>query len=300
MMRKILVLLFIAAIGLTVTSCTKAPVADEGKLGVAVSLNALKEFTEAVGRDKVTVTTIIPDGTEPHDFEPKAQDLSILRDADIFVITGLGMELWSDNAVSASGNSDLIVVVASTGVTPITHSDVSDSTHQYDPHIWLGLTCAEIEVSNIKAALVKADPDNASFYEANAAEYITELHSLHADYFEKFKSVTNRSFVTSHAAFAYLCRDFDLVQNSVADVFAEGEPSARQLAELIKYCKANDVTTIFSEVLMSPEIAETLAREVGAQVKTIYTIASLENGGTYLERMAENLQVIYDSLKTTN
>ena len=79
-------------------------------------------------------------------------------------------------------------------------------------------------------------------------------------------------------------------QNSVEDVFAEGEPNAAQLAELIKYCKENNITTIFAEEMASPEVSKTLASEVGAKVETIYTIESNEdNNKTYLERMDENL-----------
>ncbi|MFH1512629.1 MAG: zinc ABC transporter substrate-binding protein, partial [Bacillota bacterium] len=96
--------------------------------------------------------------------------------------------------------------------------------------------------------------------------------------------------------FGYLCRDFGLTQNSVEDVFAEGEPSAQQLAELVDYCRANGVTTIFAEEMASPEISETLANEVGANVKTIYTIESAEDGLSYLERMEANLYEIYLSL----
>jgi zinc transport system substrate-binding protein len=122
------------------------------------------------------------------------------------------------------------------------------------------------------------------------------LEDLYEEYEAKFQTVTQKSFVTGHAAFGYLCRDFGLEQNSVEDVFADGEPSAQQLAELVEYCRENDVTTIFAEELASPEVSETLADEVGAEVETIYTIASAEDDKTYLERMEENLEKIYQSL----
>ncbi len=98
------------------------------------------------------------------------------------------------------------------------------------------------------------------------------------------------NFVTGHAAFAYLSRDFGLEQNSVEDVFAEGEPNAAQLAKLIEYVKENNITTIFAEEMASPEVSKTLAKEVGAKVETIYTIESKEDDKTYLQRMDENLK----------
>ncbi|SHI23357.1 zinc transport system substrate-binding protein [Sporobacter termitidis DSM 10068] len=299
MLKKILALLLAAAVILPAASCArKAPSEDGGKIRVSVSFDALREFAAAVGGDKVAVSVIIPDGTEPHDFEPKAQDLTALSTADILILNGLGMESWADNAVKAAGNAVLITVDASAGIQPITAADAEAASEhgQYDPHIWLSLKCAETEVQNIRDALVRADPGNKTYYQANSDDYVAALEQLYGAYAAKFAAVTNRNFVTGHAAFAYLCRDFGLSQNSVEDVFAEGEPSAKQMAALIDYCRANHVTTVFSEALLSTDVADTLARETGASVRAINTIESSEDGKTYLQRMEENLSVIYESL----
>ncbi len=103
--------------------------------------------------------------------------------------------------------------------------------------------------------------------------------------------------MTGHAAFGYLCRDFGLEQNSVEDVYAEGEPSAQQLTDLVKYCREHKVETVFAEEMASPDVSKTLADEVGAKVETVYTVESSEGGKTYLERVESNLSKIYDSLK---
>lgn len=268
------------------------------KIPVSVTFNAMKEFVEAVGKDKVEVATIIPDGTEPHDFEPKAQDLAGLSKAKIFVYNGFGMEAWVDDAIKSANNSSLITVEASKGAEPIqnTEKEEIEEHGQYDPHLWLSLKGAELEVKNIKEALVSADPSNKDFYETNCSDYVAQLEKLYTEYQGKFQSVKKKSFVTGHAAFGYLCREFGLEQNSVEDVFAEGEPSAQQMTELVKYCKENQVTTIFAEEMASPEVSKTLADEVGAKVETIYTIEGGEDDKSYLERMEDNLSKIYDSL----
>ncbi|WP_195198913.1 metal ABC transporter substrate-binding protein [Faecalispora jeddahensis] len=268
------------------------------KIPVSVTFNAMKEFVEAVGKDKVEVATIIPDGTEPHDFEPKAQDLAGLSKAKIFVYNGFGMEAWVDDAIKSANNSSLITVEASKGAEPIqnTEKEEIEEHGQYDPHLWLSLKGAELEVKNIKEALVSADPSNKEFYETNCSDYVAQLEKLYTEYQGKFQSVKKKSFVTGHAAFGYLCREFGLEQNSVEDVFAEGEPSAQQMTELVKYCKENQVTTIFAEEMASPEVSKTLADEVGAKVETIYTIESGEDDKSYLERIEDNLSKIYDSL----
>lgn len=275
---------------------------DTGKLLVSVTFDAMKEFVEAVGQDKIEISTIIPAGTEPHDFEPKAQDLVGLSTAQVFVYNGLGMEAWVDKAVSAANNADLVTVEASKGADAIENTDPGEIEEhgQYDPHLWISLKGAELEVKNIKDGLIQADPANKDFYETNCDDFVAQLESLYKEYNEKFQSADKKSFVTGHAAFGYLCRDFGLKQNSVEDVFAEGEPTAQQLSELVEYCKANNVTTIFAEEMASPDVSKTLANEVGAKVETIYTIESAEDGMTYLERMQSNLTKIYKSLTTTD
>ncbi|MGB8454471.1 MAG: metal ABC transporter substrate-binding protein [Anaerocolumna sp.] len=272
---------------------------EESKIKVSVTFNAMKEFVLAVGKDKVEISTIIPDGTEPHDFEPKAQDLVNLSTANVFVYSGLGMEAWADEAIKAADNSNLIAVEASKGAEAIENTDPEEVEEhgQYDPHIWLSLKGAELEVENIKDALVQADPSNKDYYETNYNDFISQLENLFNEYNGKFQSVEKKSFVTGHAAFGYLCRDFGLEQNSVEDTFAEGEPSAQQLTELVEYCKENKVTTIFAEEMASPDVSQTLAKEVGAKVETIYTVESNEDDLTYLDRIKGNLAKIYDGLK---
>ena len=130
---KTVAVLLTAAVALGVSACStqsntqsSTGSSDDGKIKVSVTFNAMKEFAEAVGKDKVEVSTIIPDGTEPHDFEPKAQDLAALSSADIFVYNGLGMETWVEDAVSAAKNDKLIVVEASKGAEPITNTDAGE------------------------------------------------------------------------------------------------------------------------------------------------------------------------------
>ena len=270
-----------------------------GKVKVSVTFNAIAEFTKAVGKDKVDISTIIPDGMEPHDFEPKAKDLVGLNSAQVFVYSGLGMESWAQKAATASGNQKLIVVEASKGAEPIRDTDSGETQEhgEYDPHIWLSLKGAETEARNIRDALVKADPSDADNFRKNCDSFVSQLENLFSEYNAKFRASKSRSFVTGHAAFAYLCRDFGLTQNSVEDVFAEGEPSARKLTELMDYCKKNHVKTIFVEDMVSPDVSRTLAKEVGAKTEKIYTIESSEENLDYLDRMKANLQEIDNSLK---
>ncbi len=292
MFKKVAALSLILVILALFAACGAAPQkSNEGKLTVLVSFDAMYELVSAVGKERLSVSVIVPNGMEAHDFEPKAQDIAALSTADVFVYSGLNMESWASEAVASANNEKLIVMEASKDVDPILLSGGG-----YDPHVWLSLKAAVLEVENIKNALCEADPESAAFYKENAAEFTSELEALYSEYAAKFETLTKRDFVTGHAAFGYLCRDFNLAQISVSDVFAEGEPGARKLSELVEFCRANGITTIFSEELASPEVSETLAREVGAKVKAIYTMENAEDGLTYLERMEKNLAEIYESM----
>jgi zinc transport system substrate-binding protein len=264
---------------------------EDGRVHVAVSFNPMAELAAAVGGDKIDIYTIVPDGSEPHDFELKARDIQAVSEAEIFIYNGAGMESWAQAAVSASENSTLIEVDASTGCDLITNGGVAD------PHLWLSLKMARIQAQSIKDALVQADPDNREYYEGNYSAFSGEIDELYAEYKAKFDALSNKNFVTGHAAFAYFCRDFGLRQSSVEDVFAEGEPTARKIAELVEFCRENNVDTVFMEELASPKVSETLANEIGAKVERIYTLESSEGNDSYLSGMRKNLSLVYESLR---
>jgi zinc transport system substrate-binding protein len=272
---------------------------SDSKIQVLVSFNPLKEFVSAIGKDKVIVSSIIPEGTEPHDFELKAKDLTELSKANIFIYNGLGMEPWVEKSLQSINNKNLVVVDASTNANIIKNIGEKEIEEhgQNDPHIWLSLKEAKVEAKNIMDALIKIDMNNKDYYEKNYADFSNELDGLFNEYKPKFDSLANKNFVTGHAAFAYLCRDFGLEQSSVEDVFAEGEPTAKKMKELIDYCNNNKIKTIFMEELASPKVSETLAKEVTAKVEKIYTIESNELNKNYIDTMKENLEKIYNSLK---
>ena len=290
-----------------------------GKVAVAATFDAMKELTEIVGKDKVYVHTIIPPGVEAHDFEPKAGDLKFLMQAKAVVYNGFGMEPWLTDALHAVKQDTIKAICASNGIKPIElaaghhhhhhhhhdkdkhhheddHDEHDDDHEAVDPHAWLSLESAKVMVKNIADGLSGIDPVNAAFYKGNAEAFIAEADTLLAKYRSDFAKVSHRRFVVGHAAFGYLCRDFNLEQSSVRDVFSTSEPSAQQLAKLADYCNQYGIKVVFSENAASPQVSATLAKEVGASVQTIYTIESAENGLSYMERMTSNIEKIYKSL----
>lgn len=300
-MRKIftILMLFVCLAFFAGCSRQQEPQAANAKPKVVVTFNAIKELTQAVARDKVEIITLIPDGSEPHDFQPTTKSMQQLSKADVLIYNGVGMEPWVDTAIKAAANKKLLVVEAAKNVDLIRLTDKNDIKEHgaYDPHTWLSLTCAQTEVQNIARALAQADAQNAGFYLQNAKEYNAKLASLLKKYQPLFAQAQHKDFVTGHAAFGYLCRDLGLAQTSVEDVFASGEPSAQRLAQLVEYCRTHSIKTIFVEEAVSPKISATLAKEVGAKTQTIYTIESSDGDKSYIDRMQENMELIYESVK---
>jgi zinc transport system substrate-binding protein len=308
MIKRFVTAALIAAIPMLFTACGKGAEGGdkstlnekaENKVSVVVSFNPLREFAEAVGGDKIEVKVIVPEGMEPHDFEPKPRDMENISKAKVFVYNGLGMESWVEKTLSAIDNKNLEVVDASKGANLIkgTEKEEEHEEGEFDPHIWLSLKEAENEAKNIKDALIKVDSDNKDYYEKNYEAYADKLEKLYEEYRSKFDSLSNKNFVTGHAAFAYLCRDFGLKQSSVESVFSEGEPTPQKMKELIDFSKVSNIKVIFMEELASPEVSKTIANEVGAKVEKIYTIESKEDGKDYIQSMKDNLEKIYISLK---
>ncbi|AYE34797.1 metal ABC transporter solute-binding protein, Zn/Mn family [Clostridium septicum] len=283
----LIILGIISSVGCT----TKEKQDNTSKLRVQVTISPLKEFAESIGGDKIEVSSIIPNGSEPHDFEPKPKDLEALTNSDVFIYNGLDMEHWLEPVLGTIKDKNVEVVNSSDGV------NVIKTDGKEDPHAWLSLKEATKQAENIKDALVKKDSVNKEFYEENFKKLKNEFDSLYSEYEVKFQEIKNKDFVTGHAAFGYLCRDFGLTQKSIADIYGEGELTPKTLEELVNYCKDNNVKTIFSESTASSKESETLAKEAGAKVEKIYSLETKEDNKTYLDGMKYNLEKILEALK---
>lgn len=284
------ILMVVILIGCNAKTETAKQNTTNEKLKITVSIYPLKEFAEKIGGDKIEVTCLVPENMEPHDYEPKTKDFEDLTKSKLFIYNGLGMESWVDQVNEVIKGKELIILDSSTGV------EARKEENAVDPHIWLSLKNAEIQSQNIKNTLVKLDEKNKDYYEANYSKFKEELESLDNEYKPKFDTLGKKNFITGHAAFGYLCRDFGLTQKSVENLFAEGEPTPKQLEDLVKFCKENNIKIVFSESLASPKVSETLAKEVGAKVVPIMTLESKEDDKNYIEAMKYNLDEIYKAL----
>ncbi len=250
---------------------------------VATSFNAVSEIVRAVAGGAVRVTELIPDKTEPHDFTPTLKTLKTLKTADILVTAGNGMEPWADAAARASGVKHVLKIAEGFGSAN-------------EPHAWLAPAGARFMAKTAARELSRLHPERQNVFTANFQNFDAALEALEAQYGERFAAAPRKTFVTGHAAFGALCTQFNLVQESVEDVFAHGEPTVKKLAELSRWCRDHGVRTVFSEEMASPAVSETLAREAGARVVPIFTMESSEDGSPFLTRMTANLERIANAL----
>jgi zinc transport system substrate-binding protein len=301
---------------------------NTAKLKIKVSFYPMYEFTKNVAGDLADVEALIPAGMEPHDWEPSAQDMAAISDADVLIYNGAGMEGWVDQVLNSTSGSKLITVEASRGLEIMEGSEEEEDEHAHeegehaheegehaheegdhahedhdhdhgglDPHVWLDPVLAIQEVRNIEAALSKAAPENAEAFKANANAYIAKLEQLDQEFKVGLKDSKRKDFITQHAAFGYLAKQYGLTQVPIAGLSPEQEPTAANMAKIVDFAKEHKVKTIFFETLVSSSVADTIAKEIGAKVAVLNPIEGLtdedrSNNLDYIGIMRQNLEAL--------
>lgn len=276
----------------------------EGKLKVEASFYPMYEFTKQVAGDLADVHTLIPATVEPHDWEPTPKDIKRIERADVLVYNGAGLEGWVDQVLDSSGNEKLVVVEASKGIElqeGVKEESGETSGNGLDPHVWLSPAEAIKEVRSIQDGLSEAAPQHAAEFKKNADAYAAQLAELDTEFKEQLGSAKRKDFITQHASFGYLARDYGLTQVPIAGLSPDSEPSASQMADVVKLAKERDITTIFFETLVSSKVAETIAKEIGASSAVLNPIEGLteEDKADHLDYQAimkQNLEALTQAL----
>lgn len=275
---------------------TETGPAEGKKISVYTSFYAMYDLTNKVGGDKIQLTNLVPGGTEPHDWEPTPNDIANLEKADVLVYNGAGMEHWLDKILGSLKNKKLIAVDTSKELKLMENTD-EDEDLQYDPHVWLNPMNAKKQMEVIKNALVSADPGNKDSYEKNYSENAKKFDDLDKEFKDATSKFTQKNIVVAHQAFGYICEAYELKQVAIEGLSADAEPSPARMAEITKFVKDNNVKYIFYEELISPKVAETIAKETGAETAVLNPIEGLEEedikaGKEYFSVMRENLEAL--------
>ncbi len=282
--------------------CAGTPRA-ETTLPVVVTFYPLQEFAQRVGGERVRVVTLVPPGAEPHDYEPRPRDITALHAAHMVIYNGAGLEPWLEK-LRPEFPTGGVVVNASDGlplVKGVDEGDAGEPPARFDPHVWLDPLLAARMVTNIQKGLRDADPQHGEFYSANASKLEEQLLALHHEFAATLRGCRQKEFITTHAAFGYLARRYALAQLPISGLSPEAEPAPARLRELVHLARAHDIKVVYYETLVSPRVAEALAREVGARVLVLnplegLTGEELRQGQTYFTVMHENLRHLVDGL----
>lgn len=281
-MKKLVFLLMILI--LCLTGCGKSTSSTD-KITVMASFYPMAEFVRNVAGDCVEVKTMVPDGVEPHDWDPTPRDLTQLGKSKVFVYNG-HVESWAESALKTLNDRPIKPVQAG--------KDLYALNGHTDPHIWVSPKKALLMVDRITKALCQADPRNAEAYTKQGDAYSKELQKLDAELTELGATAQKKKFITAHAAFGHLAADYGLEQISVAGISPEEEPTPGYLQNLVQIIRREQVKYVFMETLASPKLTELLAKETSAKILVLDPIEGLDESGrkdnmTYVKLMQRNI-----------
>lgn len=271
------------------------PARADDRLKIVASFSILGDFVRNVGGDRVTVTTLVgPDG-DAHVYEPTPADARKVAEAKRVIVNGLGLEGWLPRLIKSAGGR-ASMVTATSGITPLKLGSGPD------PHAWQSVLNAKTYVTNIRDALVAADPADVDAFRANAEAYLAKLDALDREVREAVAKIppTHRKAISSHRAFGYFAVAYGIEFIAPVGVSTESEPSARDIAAIISQIKSAKIPAVFLENISDPRLIERISADTGARVGgTLYSDSlTAENGPapTYIEMVRHNIKTLTSAL----
>jgi zinc transport system substrate-binding protein len=276
----------VALVALVVMTVGRPAVAGAAtKRSVVASFYPIAWAVEQVGGDRVEVDDLTPAGAEPHDLELTPRTIDEVLDADVVFELGHGFQPAVEDAAAQRDGPTVTLLPRGTK----------------DPHVWLDPVRMVTIVRTVERALAKADPMGRTAYVRNAQRVVGELEDLDARYRAGLADCQRTVVVTAHEAFGHLAKRYGLRQEGVAGLSPDAEPDARRIGELAALVRRLGVTTVFTEELLAPRLADALAREAGVGTDTLnplegLTDQELRRGDDYLSVMGHNLGKLEQAL----
>ncbi len=305
----------VTALGLAALTACSSDSADAGntdKFDVVASFYPMQFLAEQIGGDHVNVTTLTEPGQEPHDLELSTKQTAELQEADA-VLYLKSLQPAVDEAVAQAGAKTKIDAASLTELED--HGSVEhdhghegeehaeepseEEEHALDPHVWLDpVKYAEV-AKGVGAAFEKADPDHAADYKKNTDALVGKLNDLDTRIADGLKNTTTKVFFTNHASFGYFAERYGLTQEAISGLDPESEPSPARIKELQEEAKADGVTTVFYETLVSDKTAKTLAKDAGLKTDVLDPLEGITDksgGDDYFQVMESNLSALRTAL----
>ena len=281
------------------------------KLNVVATTTQIQDFVRNVGADRVNVVPILPAATDPHDYQPTAEDARKLAMADVVFSNGVGLEPWIEDLAKNVRPGVPVVDLAqaaSLSLRAAEHSQGEEEEHGHpegDPHVWYDPTNVQKMVGSIRDTLSRAEPPGAADYQANAAAYQRQLDQLDQQIRQLIATVPpeQRKLVTNHESYGYYTDRYglDLVGAVIPSTSTEAEPSAADLQQLIQEIRQQNVKAIFTQRGGNTRLEEQVARQAGVTVISDLYAETLgppgSDGDTYLKAMLHDTRVIVEGLR---
>jgi len=268
-------------LALTLLTACSAPVfsGSGGPIRVVTTISTFNSFVTAVGGTHVRVDSLVPVGASPEEYQPTPTDIGRLRNAQILIENGMGLEAWLGRTIENAKNPQLRIVVATDGLPKKGNN----------PHLWMDPELARGYVRAIRDALSAQDPANAATFTKNAAAYELRLGALQSAIAARIATIppASRTMIVFHNAWQYYDDRFGLRTVGVVELSPGQEPNPQYLADLVKVARANHVRAVFAEPEYSPKLVRALAESAG--------IGTIDN--LYDDSIGGNAQVRdYDSM----
>ena len=293
-LRK-LALILTVIFPLTLFACDQsAPpkVENDGKLKIVTTIAPLYSFTKNIAGDSVILKNLLSSGVGPHEYSLSPEDARKIADADIIIMNGVGLDQWINKLIVAANefrtNTKMLVLVDTSKSVDIMNDD---------PHIWLSLRNAVLQVKNIETALIKADPGNAAVYNKNTADYIMSFENLDREITGSVDTWKTKEIFTFHSAFFYFAKDYGLKPSAVIEGSPEAQPSPLHIAKIMDKIRESGAGVIFAEPGASHKIMDSIAGDLGLMV---YSLDTLEAGDLspdwYISSMRSNFETLNKAL----
>jgi zinc transport system substrate-binding protein len=284
---------------------------EQEKITVVASFYPLYEFASRVVGDRAEVSSLVPAGVEPHDWEPTAEDVSRGRAADVLVINGAGFERWAGDmeAKVVANTSEGLEFNYEEEQQAVDdddehgHGDATDDGGVNNPHIWLDPMLAKHQIDKIRNVMASSDPANADYYNQNADRFTAELDSLDAFIRSELANCDKSDFIAFHDAFTHFSERYGLRQHSIHGASPEGEILPQTMQQIIELANEFDINIIYSEDLIDSRLADTIANEIpNGKVLVLSPIEGISNeeqaaGIGYIDKMKQNIANLKEGLE---